>query len=268
VIEFDLDSIHGELSVPTTQMTPYNWTAKIDNIVVENPVHVGQFMPVDLFDLNDISEDGWITRDDYDSRFEHITNLFEIIPEEGTIYNDIDITAALRRDLFGAGAGDPTTGFLFTAGAEASVEFNTDSPRISINLHTPTPSPTVTPTVTPTPTPWSGVQLFLSDDMFSAGEPFKLRALCMGEPGDTAADLYVILDVFGDYWFYPGWNPVPMCRRINLENGHTAYHFILDFIWPEGDFGHADGIYFWSAITTPGTFKPIGDLDCVVFGYD
>ncbi|MCD4654160.1 hypothetical protein K8T06_09505, partial [bacterium] len=103
--------------------------------------------------------------------------------------------------------------------------------------------------------------------MFTQGDVFKLRALCMGEPGDATADLYVILDVFGNYWFYPEWRQTPDCQRIGLKEGSGNYVFLLDFTWPEGCFGHIDGLCFWSAIFEPGTFDIIGDLDHVEFGY-
>ncbi|MCD4655217.1 hypothetical protein K8T06_14945, partial [bacterium] len=162
VIEFYLNSIYGGKRLPTSNMTPYNWTAKIDNLVIKNPRNVGDFMPTQMFDLEDIGEDGDINQDDYDSNFEYITTLFEHIPAAGTTYNNIDITNALRRDLFGEGSGDFTSGFIFSVTGAGSVAFNHQLPRVSINLATPTPSPTITPivtstpTTTPTPDPWSG----------------------------------------------------------------------------------------------------------------
>jgi len=246
-------------------MTPSNWTAKIDSIILNYRHDAGQDMAMEIYDLDDDKENGNVDIYDYDSYREQITTL-----SGETTFNDIDITDVLRRDLFGEGAGDLTSGFLFLESGGAW-HINHELPRISINLHTPTPPPTlpptVTPTFTPTPEPWSGVRLFLSGDSFTSGDAFKLRALCRGEPGKTAADLYVILDVFGYYWFYPSWQQHPDCKQIPLEDGRSSYHFIMDFTWPDGDFGHVDGLVFWSAITEPTTFNIIGDYDHVEFGY-
>ena len=73
---------------------------------------------------------------------------------------------------------------------------------------------------------------------------------------------------------YGGGKPPPVagrgssdCQRIGLKEGSGNYVFLLNFTWPEGCFGHIEGLYFWSAIFEPGTFDIIGDLDHVEFGY-
>ncbi len=138
----------------------------------------------------------------------------------------------------------------------------------TIVFHTPTPSPTVTITPTPTPADWTGVKLIISGDEFTSGDIFKLRAQCMGNPGDTIADLYVILDVSGNYWFHPDWTVTPDYESLNLNENHPVVSFILDFIWPEGVEGSAEGLLFWGAIFEPETGVFIGDYDVEEFGYN
>jgi hypothetical protein len=103
--------------------------------------------------------------------------------------------------------------------------------------------------------------------VFTGGDEFKLRALCEGESAETSADLYVMLDAFGRFFFYPTWQELPDYKRISLNCGSFSYHFLLDFTWPEGEFGYAAGLYFYAAITKPDTFDVIGEMDQVVFGY-
>lgn len=37
-----------------------------------------------------------------------------------------------------------------------------------------------------------------------SGDALKLGVKCQGDDSDTDADLCVVLDVFGQYWFWPG----------------------------------------------------------------
>ena len=63
--------------------------------------------------------------------------------------------------------------------------------------------------------------------------------------------LGVQLPIYGDSFTGNDLNPI----------------FILDFVWPEGDFGTAYGLVFWGAICEPGTAYLVGDYDWVSFGY-
>lgn len=123
------------------------------------------------------------------------------------------------------------------------------------------------PVVTPTPVPADeGVDLILNGSVFRNGDPFKLRAACSGPLG-TDVDLYVVLDVMGQYWFYPEWSQAACYETFSLLDQPVTYRFIMDFIWPSGDFGQADGIHFWGALCDAGTTRLLGDCDRVTFGY-
>lgn len=139
---------------------------------------------------------------------------------------------------------------------------------------TPTPVPTQVPTspptpyVTPTPTAHpDGVDISLNATVFHGGDPFSLRAHCFG-PAGRPADLYIILDVAGSYWFYPDWTMTPDHHTITLSDQQANYLFILDFIWPSGDLGHGDGVRFWGAMCDAGTSDLLGEVDFVTFGWE
>jgi len=85
--------------------------------------------------------------------------------------------------------------------------------------------------------------------------------------GTEEADLCIVLDVFGDYWFWPYWQRSFVTDRIQLSDDYPVDTLILRLLWPEGDFGAVHGLYFWGALLYPGTLTIIGDLDYVVFGY-
>lgn len=159
----------------------------------------------------------------------------------------------------------------------------TDSGPVDIGFHyfpgnsaTPTPTPTHVPTVMPTATPTGptptptehpdGVDLFLNATEYHSGDAFSLRAHCFG-PDGRVADLYVILDVMGMYWFYPDWTMTPGYETITLSDQHVNYFFILDFVWPSGDMGQGNGVRFWGAMCDSGTSDLLGDFDNVTFAW-
>jgi len=276
IIEIDLDRTAGGGVFPPPSMTLYNWSAFLTGLTLTSGPPEGVSMQVTLNDLKDSDEDGLLDAGEYWSTFGALSTLFDTMPEIGKQFS-VDVTNALRRDLFGEGAGDITTGFILTHGNdEHRVGFQPDNPRIQVFMGaiptptiTPTPTvtpmPTCTPTVTPRPDP--GVDLFLNSSRFTGGDPFRLRAFCTGAPGIDDADLYVLLDVYGHFWFWPGWTKAISLKRIPLAPDRVTPVFILDFIWPDGDHGAADGLLFHGAMTRPGTYDFIGNVVSVSFGF-
>ncbi len=279
VLEFDLLSTMNGQSFPTENMTTSNWAAFLEDMQVAEVWSPGQNMTMMLRDLADTLENGVVDLEDYDNPNSEIDIvLFTTIPEQGTLLPDIDVTEMLRRDLFGEGMGQDMTGFMLKmlpgeTMHDKRVRFYKDLVKLRVALHTPTPAPTATPTITPTITPtatppeWRGVKLILPGSPFTGDDLFRLRTQCMGDPDDSDVNLYVILDVYGEYWFHPIWSQTPAFESIRLNPSNPVVSFILDFIWPSNIQGSADGFCFWSAILDPATSDLIGDFDRVEFGY-
>lgn len=134
---------------------------------------------------------------------------------------------------------------------------------------TPTPTATATPlpTVTPTPTPGAhGLDLILNDDMFVEGETFKLELrLANSTSEDIPVDTYILLDVYGSYWYWPSWDTVLDYREDILRAGQDNLENLLEFTWPKFD-GSFEGVYIWGATLKSGTTDIIGNVDYVIFG--
>ena len=235
--------------------------------------------------MKDMNEDGILNHGDWGAESSFISILFSnSLPEEGTQYTNIDVTTVLRHDLFGIGGQNDTTGFCIKSQLDPYFyfifcKFNSQTPNLIINVNPPpsprptiTPTPTITPIPTPTqptptPTPGTGVQLLLPGSPFTSGRQFRLRAQCEGRPGDTEVDLYVYLEAFGDYWFYPDWTQEIQSRRVALPSDRPVVVFLADFTWPEGSYNPTNDLYFVGAMTQPGTFDIIGNIDWIQWGY-
>lgn len=138
---------------------------------------------------------------------------------------------------------------------------------------TATPTPLASQTAQPSPTPTSGsgsiVFLFgLNADFFQPGDPFLLTYQIQNStPSDVSAALWIILDVYSQYWFYPGWTQTAEYDAQALGAGaDTGVRIVFDFDWPQTD-SHADGLMFWSALTTPDTFELITEVKSAEFGF-
>ncbi len=129
---------------------------------------------------------------------------------------------------------------------------------------TPEPSHTAEPSPTPGGNPY--IRLRLNDTQFEAGELFDLECDVGNGHAVTTADRYIILDVYANYWFYPGWTQAVEFTTETMQPGYQDTLTILEFVWPEVE-GHADTLRFWAAHVDPSQGALIGDYSMVSFAY-
>ena len=112
--------------------------------------------------------------------------------------------------------------------------------------------------------PW--LDLSMSDLDLRPGDSFNL--ICRGaNPATTVLylDEYILLDVYGHYWFYPSWSRDPDSRPRSLIPGDEFEITVLEFTWPPGT-GTAAGLYFHGAWLNHGTTTLLA-YDHVGWGY-
>jgi outer membrane protein assembly factor BamB len=142
-------------------------------------------------------------------------------------------------------------------------------------LPTATPTPAVSPTTpadTPTPTvsPTPGgafIEISTNQSVYRAGDRFQLDLALGSGPSPLAGCLWVILDVYQEYYFWPSWGRDLECVRLDLPPGERVEARLLDFAWPEGA-GSASGIVFWAAVTTPDYQELLLGPDNAEFGFE
>jgi hypothetical protein len=112
--------------------------------------------------------------------------------------------------------------------------------------------------------PWYDLEL--ADDNLVPGDLFQLDARA-GNPSAQVltADEYIVLDVFGAYYFYPAWTQSLQSRLVSVEPGTEMHHTVLSFYWPDNA-GSAVGLYFYGALFEPSTFDLI-DLDSIFWSF-
>lgn len=108
--------------------------------------------------------------------------------------------------------------------------------------------------------------MILNREEFNPGDIFRLEArIIPPENVSQRSTLWVILDVYGSYWFGPAWTQIPDCY-ILPEFDKPVHETILYFVWPD-NCGVASGLAFWGAILDADTNELLGAYDKVYFSY-
>lgn len=113
-----------------------------------------------------------------------------------------------------------------------------------------------------------------TSQIFRAGDRFKLWSVItkpvgypLVEPG-TEADIYLILDVYGEMWFWPSWSKEIDFETVDLFDGYYKSEPVLDFTWPVVS-GYASGLRLWaSTLMTSTEGYRVGPIAMLEFGYE
>ncbi len=115
----------------------------------------------------------------------------------------------------------------------------------------------------------TGVTLWMPRRIFNPGDFCELTAyVCNKEFYDLNENpLFVILDVYGYYWFAPGWSENMDYFEHSFPVDGTVIQVIDKFVWPEG-FGNVEGIFFYAALTDPEMTELVGEMGVFDFGWN
>ena len=209
---------------------------------------------------------------------------FSLIPDSNSFFPGFYIDDIMICGMTEGVATPPPTPTPIPSGTVPATRTPTPSPTHS--GATPTPNPSSTPTPTPTASPPSAtptpavsptstattttetfnLDLSLNDTDYSEGELFNLE-LRMSRIGHAVTvDLYIILDVYGQFFFHDAWTQTPECEVIEVSDGFSSHRSILTFIWPSGT-GSASDLGFWAGCVVHDTATILGEIDHVTFSY-
>ena len=139
---------------------------------------------------------------------------------------------------------------------------------------TPTGIPTITPTNTPSETPTAtpectalGVTLWMPSDYFTPGDPCACKVFACNPGSGSYSDvpLFVILDVYGQYFFAPSFGEFDH-YSVDLAPGLQETEILPEFQWPEGA-GSASDIIWYAAMTDAAITQLFGEMDAWAFGW-
>ena len=241
IMEFNAHSTRSGEVLPTDKMTTYNWKAYLKGLLLEDCEHPGGLAPLKLFDLSDISEDGHILFNETARDESAPIPFLAIIPEKNTMLQPIDVTEALRRDLFFSEA-NPTSGFMldYINSVEFKLSFeNTTKPYIEIVFDDHYTSDIALDLVLRNHESKMYLSLDVMDNRVKA--PQTVRCI-------------LVLELFGSYFYYPSWG-------IDFESfNYDRYRYsivdfpVLDELLPAGQ------LTFFAAVINPQTQSIISEI--------
>lgn len=81
--------------------------------------------------------------------------------------------------------------------------------------------------------------------------------------------LFIFLDVFEQYWFWPTWTPSPQMDFDNVvvETGTAEITILNQFTWPDTGQSEIQGLKFWGAMLNDEMNDIRGAYDVIEFGY-
>lgn len=135
-----------------------------------------------------------------------------------------------------------------------------------------TPEPSPTPQLTATPIPPAWCYLYLNAANYRPGDWFYLGHYVRNDYAPCSRLLFVALDVYCEFWFYPTWvhYTAPDYRidyqEVALASGDNVFE-ILNFTWPDTGADSLDGLKFW-AVLTANDLQVVCDVAVVDFGYE
>ncbi len=141
------------------------------------------------------------------------------------------------------------------------------------NPPTETAPPTYTfapPTVSPSATPFCSefeYYLILNQDVFRANDDFILGFQWCNPADQFTAWLYVILDIYGSYWFHPSWSKEADWENVLFSALKVHERVILEFTWPENA-GSMEGLKFWTGVLDPDSQEILGEIHWVDWGFE
>jgi len=141
-----------------------------------------------------------------------------------------------------------------------------------------TPISTFTPMFSPTPSPVptsacpeTGAAIEMPSDYYRPGEPCYVNVIVCNNEGHVLEDhpLFVVLDVFGAYFFAPGFSQTmdhygDIYPFLNI--GETIVVVLPEFRWPAG-VGSVGGVKWYAGILNPEITEIVGEFDQFTFGW-
>ncbi len=112
------------------------------------------------------------------------------------------------------------------------------------------------------------VSLWMPSHMFYPGDECLCLVTVDNSSGQSLTNnpLFVILDVFGEYYFAPSFNNYHDNYAISFGPGETEIQVLSSFTWPYGA-GAASNVAWYAALTNQPVTTVIGNIDSWEFSW-
>jgi hypothetical protein len=110
-----------------------------------------------------------------------------------------------------------------------------------------------------------GISLVISTIHLKPGDAMTLTVeICNPSPDNLSARVYLVLDTYGQFWFWPSWASEIDFHLLDLSPGLTSF-VVFDFAWPDtGSTGNATCI---ALMTNSDGTDALGTWDLALFDW-
>jgi len=134
---------------------------------------------------------------------------------------------------------------------------------------TPTPRPTATPE--PSTMPATGIHLAMTDTSIVKDDVLHLTyCLRNGMQSTMTVDVFIALEVYGSYWFWPSWismdEGIAFDPSVSVSAASEMTADVIQFTWPEVE-GKATGLFFYGLLLDSASGLMQGDLSWICWEY-
>lgn len=150
---------------------------------------------------------------------------------------------------------------------------STPTPTPTGGQMTPTPSPSPsgsTPTATPTSSTCDELKadIWMPSNFFHPGDVCAVEVRICNPSVATYHDvpLFVILDVYGNYYFAPDFSSFAYYTLEDVASGQTTLSILSQFNWPDGA-GIAENINWYAGMTNKDQTQLFGNYGFFSFGW-
>lgn len=116
-----------------------------------------------------------------------------------------------------------------------------------------------------------GTRLTMPAKNFVPGGICALDAFLASDQARTNVPFCVVLDVAGQYFFWPAWTGAFDYQRIDVNAGYQIRTIIPPFTWPDTGSQSVYGLHFYAAMLTDGLDQILGGdagYDAYTFGFE
>ena len=101
--------------------------------------------------------------------------------------------------------------------------------------------------------------------VYESGDTFQITLVVSNSGEAQPANVFVALDVFQTYWFWPSWSQSVDYKTWTLPANDSVEEDIFNLTWPDTD--ATGSATFWAATLNPENTELLGNYDSCTFEY-
>ncbi len=117
------------------------------------------------------------------------------------------------------------------------------------------------------PDPYILTAIRTNEVSYTLGDEFSADLEILNVGPERPVDVFIVLEVDGNYWFWPTWEEEVDFEGWTLPLNSVTNESILNFVWPGVPQGSEGTGVFWAAVLESGSAVVLGNIAWCEFNY-